>query len=469
MLFFSPLFLILFLPLVLALYLFVRDLFKDYILLIASLLFYFWGEPSFVFIALFSATADYSLAKQIYKLQNRQLSKYLTALGIVLNILLLSYFKYVDFFISSANQILNLFHIQGVSLLNIALPIGVSFIVFEKITYLVDIYRQKGKPANSLRTYLLYIFLFPKLLAGPIIKYHDIANQLTRRQFTLEDCLQGLKRFLQGFIKKILLADTLSELSIKAFNLPADQLSGVSAWLGILTFTLQVYLDFSAYSDMAIGLARMFGFKLRENFNMPFTAANISDFWQRWHISLSSWIKEYLYIPLGGNKLGTIRTYLNLWICFLICGLWHGAKWNYVLYGAYFGLFIVLDKLFWIKLSQHIPKLINILLTFLILMMGLVIFRCNTFSQTGNYYLALLHPWREGIYIYVTYNVWTALACGLWISFFPSSKIYNMLKTAFHSLQISLVVENWLISFLSFVAFSRVLVTTFNPFLYFKF
>ncbi|ARG96672.1 MBOAT family O-acyltransferase [Legionella micdadei] len=465
MLFSSPFFLFTFMPLVFFLFFMAPLKAKNTILLTASFLFYFWGEPRFFFIAVLSACSDYYLCQRIYLAKKKHQALTFLNTGIILNVFVLFYYKYLDFFISSSNAFFSYFNLSPLPLLNIALPIGISFIVFEKITYLVDVYRGISKPAGSLKNYLLYIFFFPKLLAGPIVKYHDIAAQLKNHYQTLENFIQGFKRFLLGIIKKVLVADTVAELADKVFALPADQLGFYNAWLGLICFSLQIYLDFSAYSDMAIGLAKMFGFNLLENFNMPYLAINFTDFWRRWHISLSTWIREYLYYPLGGNRYGTLRTYANLWICFLISGLWHGANWNFVIWGAYNGLFLVLDKLGWLRISSHLPRVVNIALTLIFVMFGWAIFRTSSVTQLGYFLTALFHPSQESSFIYITNDIWAAMIAAIIISFVPSLdsiKPWRLVKN-------NRLIEHWMISALSFFAISRVVAATFKSFLYFRF
>ncbi|MFI4957439.1 MAG: MBOAT family O-acyltransferase [Gammaproteobacteria bacterium] len=353
MLFNSELFLFIFLPSIFLLFYTLKKGGSNFILLLASMLFYAWGEPRFFPVILLSVLIDYWLGA---KIAANQYPRLFITIGVCSNAFLLIYFKYMDFFISATNSFLPSHEIP---LLNIALPIGVSFIVFEKITYLVDIYRKHCLPATSIASYLLYVFLFPKLLAGPIIKYHDIAHQLNGPTHKMKDVGIGFKRFLLGLVKKVLLADTLGEVADAVFDTPANELIFLQAWFGVSCYTLQIYMDFSAYSDMAIGLCRMFGFRLLENFNMPYISKNFTEFWRRWHISLSSWIKEYLYLPMGGNKKGGLRTYFNLWVCFLLSGLWHGASWIFVLWGAYNGIFLIIDKLFWVKASRKLPGILN--------------------------------------------------------------------------------------------------------------
>jgi alginate O-acetyltransferase complex protein AlgI len=358
------------------------------LLLAGSLVFYGWGEPLFVGVVIASAVFDWLVGERIARRGSD--AKALVTLGVVANLALLVYAKYTVFAVENVNA---LFGATGwasaLPVPQIALPLGVSFIVFEKITYLVDLYRKLAPPAKSLLDYLNYVFLFPKLLAGPIVKYHDIADQLSQPTRRSDDFLEGGIRFLQGLGKKVLIADMLAPIADEAFRLPATALGPADAWLGLICFTLQIYFDFSGYSDMAIGMARMLGFRLRENFNNPYLATSITDFWRRWHISLSSWIKDYLYIPLGGNRVSTLRTYVNLCVCFLLCGLWHGASWNFVIWGAIHGLALVIDRAFWLRIAAHLPKPVNIALTFVGVALAWVFFRCETFTHSLVFFRAL--------------------------------------------------------------------------------
>jgi alginate O-acetyltransferase complex protein AlgI len=391
------------------------------------------------------------------------------SLGVVLNVLLLVYFKYLDFFISTVNTIFSSLGISPLGLLDVALPIGVSFIVFEKITYLVDVYRGHGEPARSLENYLLYVLFFPKLLAGPIVKYHDIATQLINHRLSLSGWIEGFERFLLGLVKKMLVADTMGEIADTVFKWPPDQLGFGSAWLGVVCFTLQIYFDFSAYSDMAIGLARMFGFQLLENFNMPYIATSFTDFWRRWHISLSSWIREYLYFSLGGSRKGPSRMYFNLWLCFLISGLWHGANWTFVLWGAYNGVFLILDKLFWLEFSKRLPRGINIIITLFFVMIGWLLFRSTSLAQCLGFLAAMFNPDKQGNVLYITANVWVAMGVGIFLSLIPALRLYDVIMMTWKTCRISRPIEALLLSSVALLALAKAVTVTFNPFLYFRF
>jgi alginate O-acetyltransferase complex protein AlgI len=392
MLFYEPLFLFLFAPAVYLFYLAVerRHAWRMMALLVASIAFYAWSEPVFVLVVFASVALDLFVARRVFELHvgSPARSRWL-ALGVCANLGVLIYYKYTGFLIENLDAL----HLAQIPIPKIALPIGVSFIVFEKITYLVDVYRGVTKPARSVSLYALYVFFFPKLLAGPIIKYHDIASQMEAcPPAHVDDFLAGFSRFMLGVVKKLLLADALAGGADLVFAHDVSELGFLEAWAGVIFFTFQIYFDFSGYSDMAIGLARMFGFRLLENFNEPYIARSISEFWRRWHMSLTSWIREYLYFPLGGNRAGALRTHLNLWLCFLASGIWHGAAWTYVVWGAYNGLFLVLDRLFLVRALGRLPGWLANLVTFFIVMVGWTIFRASSLHQAGGMLALMAQP-----------------------------------------------------------------------------
>jgi alginate O-acetyltransferase complex protein AlgI len=469
MLFSSPFFLFYFLPITVLAYYLTRDNWKNAILLIFSAFFYYWGESAFVLVVVVSSLVDHKICLFIYDNKISKKGAAALYLGVTLNVLILFYFKYIDFSIENINILVNSFGYKTYDLLNIGLPIGISFIVFEKITYLVDIYRGVGKPARTYSDYLLYVFFFPKLLAGPIIKYHEIKDQLISRQHSYSEFFSGFQRFQIGLIKKVFIADTVSEVSDIAFNLPFDQVGFLGAWLGIICFTLQIYFDFSGYSDMAIGMGRMFGFKLNENFNNPYISESFTEFWRRWHISLSTWIREYLYFSLGGNRKGNTRTYINLWLCFLLSGLWHGASWNFILWGIYNGMIIVLDKLFFLRLIERTPRLFNIAINLFLIVIGWLIFRSNSFDQFCTIFSAMFNPLITGKMIYISNDVLVAMICGIFWSLFPGSKKYVSFTKGLQTNTIWQVLISVMISIISILALTKVVAVTFNPFLYFRF
>ena len=465
MLFYEPIFLFLFLPITFGLYLLTRRLavLRLLVLLVASLVFYVWGEPAFVPVVIVSAALDYALGFAVARG-----ARWALRLGVLANVALLVGYKYTGFILANA---LPLLAPSAVGLIpRIALPIGVSFIVFEKITYLVDIARGRSRPAASFVSYLTYVLLFPKLLAGPIIKYHEIDAQFRTPPAAGEAMVfDGFLRFMLGVIKKVMLADVLATGADGVFALPPGELGFTDAWWGVILFTLQIYLDFSAYSDMAIGLARMFGFHLRENFNMPYIACSMTEFWRRWHISLTTWIREYLYIPLGGNRVAEWRIYANLWICFLASGLWHGAAWTYVLWGAYNGLFLMLDRLFLLRLLYRLPRLMANGLTLLVIMVGWGGFRAGSLGQVGAFLRAMTHPGRWDGWLVWQNDMRIALVVGLIIAMGPRlPQAMAAARWLVGSHQRRFAVE--MLTLLLFtVALSKAVADPFKPFLYFRF
>lgn len=387
MVFSSALFLFLFLPVVLLLYYLLPKKCQNAILLIASILFYTWGEPRFILILLGSITLDYFIAKGIDKQKNKQQKKKLLILAIVLNVLLLGYFKYANFFIENVQQFYNWLGLTPFKWSEVALPIGISFVTFQKISYLVDVYRGDHPAQRRWDHLAMYILMFPQLIAGPIVRYKDIAQQLSdrRENENWDTRLNGLARFIIGLSKKVLIANVLATQVDLIFSTAPEQLATTTAWIGMVAYSMQIYFDFSGYSDMALGLGLMLGYRFPENFNFPYLSQSFSEFWKRWHISLGRWMMDYLYIPLGGNRKGKIRTLINLAIVFLISGLWHGAAWTFVAWGAYHGIFLILDKLGLQKGLQKLGRIPAILITCLLVMIGWVIFRADTLSYSTHY------------------------------------------------------------------------------------
>ena len=481
MLFSTPFFLFVFLPIFFALYWFIPA--RRYLLLLGSIVFYGWSEPVFLFVVFDSTILDWVLGRFIARTTlgvGRR--KALVACGVVSNLGLLATVKYAAFGVSNLNALLAHTPLHPLPVPAIALPLGVSFIVFEKITYLVDLYRGVARPAASLLDYCNYVLLFPKLLAGPIVKYHDIATQLARPSHRYEDVRDGLIRFIHGLAKKVIIADTLSPVADKVFLLPANSLDTPTAWLGIVCFTLQIYFDFSGYSDMAIGLGRILGFRLLENFNNPYLATSFTDFWRRWHISLSTWIKEYLYIPLGGNRVSTARSYVNLCICFLLSGLWHGASWNFVIWGCAHGVALVADRVFWLRWQKVLPRAVNMVFTLLLITLTWVFFRCPTFSDTVRFFHALAGvtvPDRNNVV--PTRDVWCMLLVGAGLVFAPLFDLERFRRPAPQRvaqqhpepaavpIAANRVPALLLAGALLLASAARLTVFSFHPFLYFRF
>lgn len=460
MLFYEPLFLFVVFPFVYAVYLLLRRFARLALgwLAIASCLFYLWSEPIFFWIALASTALDYILGKRI----SRDTGGIWLAIGIIANLTLLCVFKYSAFVIADiANPASAVFGMPPLSVPALALPVGISFIVFEKITYLVDIRRGISSPAGSFAKYLFFVFFFPKLLAGPIIKYHELAPQLAAKAPINPDLVAlGIERFITGVVKKVLLADPAATISDQAFSLPATAIGQFDAWIGALFFTAQIYFDFSAYSDMAIGIATMFGFRLRENFNFPYTAIGITDFWRRWHISLSTWIKEYLYIPLGGGRGSLARTYANLFVCIIASGLWHGAGWTFLAWGAYHGFFLVIERAFAGRWLNAMPVAISTLLTFLAVLHGWVLFRASDFGQAWSVFAAM-YSMDRGLTIYVPPQIGFLVLISLVLA--TSARSWQPLVTAMWTRSAAQLAGQSALVFLFALSLARVLAVPSNP------
>ena len=443
--------------------------FRNYVCLALSLVFYAWAEPLFIFIAMASGILDYLLVGLFTRTPEGQMKKALAATAVAQGLLILLYVKYAAFLYGIVAQAIGLDPTvpNGLSPL---LPLAVSFVTFEKITYVVDNYRGIGRPARSLSDYLTYVFLFPKLIAGPIVRYHDIEPYLTNHSVSVDDFKIGILRFAQGMAKKVLIADTLAANVDTAFGTSPDILSSGNAWLGIVCFSFQIYFDFSGYSDMAIGMARMIGFPLRENFNQPYLAVNFSEFWHRWHISLSTWIKDYLYIPLGGNRVAKWHIYLNLVICFALSGLWHGANWTFLVWGLYHGFFLVADRVGLAHVTRALPACINIAATFLLVTIGWVLFRSNNIHHAFGYLQAMFDFGREvQPVLFLDQNTILTLCIAALISFVPES-LLGVAPAV--SLRYALVSERTISVLVAFGfpwAGTRLAAVTFTPFLYFRF
>lgn len=390
MVFSSPLFLFVFLPIVLALYYVLARSCRNILLLIASLIFYAWGEPVYVLLMIGSIFFNWIIGLELGRRKDDRVSRIILAVGVFVNLVVLAHYKYAYFLLSSANNILEpAFGIRFAGQ-QVPLPVGISFFTFHAISYIVDIYRKEAAPLKNPLDMGVYISLFPQLVAGPIIRYHDIARQIAERTNTLDRFCSGVERFSFGLGKKVLIANVLGNVADQIFAAPENSLSAPMAWLGIACYTLQIYFDFSGYSDMAIGLARMFGFELTENFNYPYIARSIREFWRRWHLSLSTWFRDYLYIPLGGNRASPVRVKVNLFIVFLLCGLWHGASWNFVLWGAFHGMLLVFERGRFGALLDRLPGIVGSAYAILMVMVGWVLFRAADLPQAIAYVGAML-------------------------------------------------------------------------------
>ena len=376
MVFSSTIFLCVYLPLVLLGYYICPKKGRNLFLLIVSLVFYAWGEPKYVFLMIFSILVNYIFGRLMDKNRGRQKRmKLLLVLSVVIDLGLLSVFKYTDFVITNINAIFG----SSFDLLNIALPIGISFYTFQAMSYTIDVYRDDVRVQKNLIDFGMYITMFPQLIAGPIVRYADVQDQLAERSVTTADFSEGVMRFVVGLGKKVLLANQMGAVWSDIYALGGD-VSALMAWTGAIAYTFQIYFDFSGYSDMAIGLGRMFGFKFPENFRYPYQSVSITDFWRRWHITLSTWFKEYLYIPLGGNRRGLARQALNLLIVWSLTGFWHGAGWNFVMWGLYYFVILFIEKLFLLKALDKLPKFFRHVYALLLIIIGWVIFASDDVS-----------------------------------------------------------------------------------------
>lgn len=445
---------------------------KNGVALMFSVVFYAWGAPQFVFILLASTIIDFYLVRHMHRQKSQKAKKTFLTLSILLNVGLLAYFKYANFFVDNLSSLFQELGMSSLAWVEIALPIGISFYTFQTLTYSIDIYRGQDKPLEKVTDYLLYIMLFPQMIAGPIVRFSSIASQLRSRTQTNTQFVQGLYRFSLGLGKKVLIANPMGSLANGIIDGGISDLSSPHAWLGILAYTFQIYFDFSGYSDMAIGLGKIMGFSFPENFNNPYVSKSITEFWRRWHITLGAWMRDYLYIPLGGNKRGVFRNYANLWLVFLVSGLWHGAAWNFVAWGAFHGIFLVFDKLFLLKFLNRIPKLIAISFTFIISMLGWVIFRIEDFNSALDYYSILFTGSWDFSQIAISSQHATVLSFAILFSFITLFKFGSRFE--FHSLSESSSIKQNTLKFvttLCLLAVSLAWLTTssFNPFIYFRF
>lgn len=470
MVFSSITFLVYFLPLFLLLYHLVPHKYKNAVVLIASIYFYSWGGPKFIFVILGTTFLDYFLVNAMYEQKTKAAKTKFLILSLILNVGLLAYFKYCNFFIDNINAVFG----ADIKWTKVLLPIGISFYTFESLTYVIDVYRGLHKPLKNVWHYQTYILLFPKLIAGPIVRYNDIADQITHREknYTPNIKLSGFLTFCLGLAKKTIVANTLGMQADAVFKLAPDQIDSAAAWVGALAYTLQIYFDFSGYSDMAIGLGKIMGFKLPENFNNPYTSGSITEFWRRWHMTLGTWMKNYLYIPLGGNKVNGYKLYRNLIIVFLLSGLWHGASWNFVLWGAYHGLFLVLERLFLGKLFQKLGKFIALPITFLIVLTGWVIFR-NENLNFGLHVIKQMYSFNlfDGKFVVNNDFIFMAILATL-LSLFAISQKTKTIQEKIYGEDFSYT-GKWLAVLggvlLFYTSLSYISALDFNPFIYFRF
>ncbi|MDO4383115.1 MAG: MBOAT family O-acyltransferase [Eubacteriales bacterium] len=469
MLFSSILFLFYFLPITLALYYLMpkRNIqARNTVLLVASLLFYSWGEPVYIVLMIYSAFLNYYSALQIGRAHEKGKSgKGSMLFALVMNLLILGFFKYFGFLMDTFNSLTGM----NIHYTALSLPIGISFYTFQALSYIFDVYRKNVGPQPSFLRFTLYLSLFPQLIAGPIVKYRDVEEQLSVRSTDWIDFAEGTKRFIFGLGKKVLLANNFGALYASIGALTGSDISVVTYWIGIGAYTLQIYFDFSGYSDMAIGLGRMFGFDFSENFRYPYISDSITEFWRRWHISLSTWFREYVYIPLGGNRVTVPRHILNLLIVWSLTGLWHGASWNFVLWGTYYGVLLIIEKYALKNYIEKWPKWVRHLYTMVIVMIGWTFFSITDFGAMKEYFAVMLglsgHAFANMKTLYILRTSGILLAAGVWFST-PSSMDWfrNLQKSSRGEYTGILLLMLILILSIAYLVFG-----SYNPFLYFRF
>ena len=473
MVFSSSLFLLYFFPTFLIIYFLIGKKMKNIFALLASIFFYSWGAPTFIFIVLGSIIIDFYIVKLLNESTGRN-KKILLVSSIILNVGLLAYFKYANFFIENMNVFLYQTGFTQVGWTRVALPIGISFFTFQKLTYSIDVYRNINVPLKKITDYALYILMFPQLIAGPIVRYNEIADQLVDRSANenINNRLTGFFRFVIGLSKKVLIANVLGEVVDQIFELPPNDLSTYLAWMGVIAYAFQIYFDFSGYSDMAIGIGRMIGFRFPENFNNPYISKNITEFWHRWHITLGRWMRDYLYIPLGGNRVPKARMYFNLWVVFLICGFWHGAAWNFVFWGIFHGIFLIADKVFLLKFYKTIGKIPSIIITFFIVLIGWVFFRADNISIAWLYLERMFAFEPAPSPVYLDLKFFVILGIATFFSFWGGFQaIEKWQKKLFNTEQRNITIYGMFVFSVIFLILCLASITStgFNPFIYFRF
>ncbi len=467
MVFSSTTFLLAFLPLVAILYYICPRKLRNGLLLVFSLLFYGWGEPKYILIMLFSTVFDYCNGLAIGHFRSRGRAggaKAVLVISVVGNLAILGFFKYTDFAISNLNGLLG----TAIPALGLLLPIGISFYTFQTMSYTIDVYRGDAGVQKNLINFGTFVTLFPQLIAGPIIKYKDLGDQIDHRPHSPEQFASGVQVFVVGLAKKVLLANNLGLLWDAYKALPAAELTTAGAWLGVAAFTFQLYFDFSGYSDMAVGLGRMLGFEFMRNFNYPYISRSITEFWRRWHISLGTWFREYLYIPLGGNRVSTPRLFFNLLVVWAATGIWHGASWNFLLWGLYFAALLILEKAFLLKLLDKLPALLRHLYTLFLVAVSWAIFAVEDFSQLGAYLKAMFGLAGGGLTAPAAWYYFRSFLPVLLISAVASTPLAARLWRRLPERSMRLLLPVLLLAGLVFST-AYLVDATYNPFLYFRF
>jgi alginate O-acetyltransferase complex protein AlgI len=478
MVFSSPVFLFGFLPLMLFLYYCSPRKIKNIELLCASLVFYAWGEVLYAGVIIVSIIHNYFWGLLIQREQNKT-SKFFLVLGIITNLVLLTIFKYANFIVENLNAITSLVELKPIQLGTVHLPLGISFFTFQAISYLVDVYRREVPYQKNIIDLALYISLFPQLIAGPIVRYHDIATQITNRVHSTRLFAKGAERFILGFAKKMLIANPLGEIADSVFSFSTGELTAAIAWIGALTYALQIYFDFSGYSDMAIGLGRMFGFKFLENFNYPYISTSVREFWRRWHISLSSWFKDYVYIPLGGSRATAIRVFINLLIVFILTGFWHGASWNFLVWGLFHGVFLAGEHAGFSNVLRKAWRPFQHLYLIFVVVIGWVFFRADSISHAIHYLYAMVNVSgthttsfqfaqilsHEAVCVFIIGSILSTNVCPLMVK-----HLLRVVPAKSHCIDfLGDTLRIATLSSLLLLSIMRIASSTFNPFIYYRF
>lgn len=468
MVFSSLTFLFVFLPIVLLIYYISPRPLKNFVILLFSLIFYAWGEPKFIFLIILSILINYIGALQIVKnSSDTEKRKFIFITLLLIDISILFFFKYYGFIISSIGSLF------GIDLVirDIPLPLGISFYTFQQISYIIDVYTKKTKVQKNLINFAAYITMFPQLIAGPIVKYNDIEGQLKNRNENLTQFSSGVHRFIIGLGKKVLLANSIGALWSEIKVIPLNEISILTSWIGIIAFALQIYFDFSGYSDMAIGLAKMFGFEFLENFNYPYISKSVTEFWRRWHISVGTWFREYLYIPLGGNKKGNLIQIRNLFVVWFTTGLWHGASFNFIAWGIYFGVILFIEKIIFKNILNKLPSFLCHIYTLILVLIGWVIFDMNTLSSAMEY-ISIMFGLSNNLVVdklslFILSNNIVILLIGIICSTTLLPNVFKKLRSSLKKSNIFIIISMYLIIFI--LSISYLVGESFNPFLYFRF
>ena len=463
MIFSSIPFLFFFFPLFILLYFTLPFKYKNYILLLFSLIFYAWGEPIYILLMIFSSIVDFINGKNIEKYKDdKKKKKFYLIISIIINISLLGFFKYADFFIKVINSILYL----DIPLLNLGLPIGISFFTFQTMSYSIDVYRGDVKAEKDFLTFMTYVCMFPQLIAGPIVRYETVSSELHKRDINFKKFADGFTRFLRGLFKKVLIANNIGLLFTLITSSEVNDISIMTGVLAIVSYAFQIYFDFSGYSDMAIGMGNMCGFTFLENFNYPYISKSITEFWRRWHISLSSWFKDYVYIPLGGSRVNILKNIRNILIVWILTGFWHGASWNFIFWGLYYGILLLLEKFVLKKYIDKLPDFVKHIYTIVLVFIGWMIFAFDDSKYLFEFIKALTsNKFVDSAFLYYFKNYFLILVIATLFSLpvYPKvkEKMNNTLFTSLLSISIYVI--------LFIVTLSYLVSDTYNPFLYFRF